>query len=68
MLLGNVVQAAGDDQVAILGGLAAMLLAGGVMYFSYFLGPEARRQRESKQRTAGKIIPASTPITHDRAA
>ena len=68
MLLGNVVQAAGDDQVAILGGLAAMLLAGGVMYFSYFIGPEARRLRESRKRTAGKIMSATNPITHDRAA
>lgn len=68
MLLGNVVQAAGDDQVAILGGLAAMLVAGGVMYFSYFLGPEARKQRQSKQRTAGKIMPATSPMAQDRAA
>lgn len=68
MLLGNVIQTAGDDQVAILGGLAAMLLAGGVMYFSYFLGPEARRQRESRKQTVGKIVPATAPLSRDRAA
>lgn len=65
MLLANVLQSAGDDQIAVVGGLAAIFLAGGVMYFSYFLGPEARKQR-AKQRTAGRITPV--PIPRDRAA
>ncbi|HET6423152.1 MAG TPA: hypothetical protein VFG20_05680 [Planctomycetaceae bacterium] len=67
MLLADVLRSTGDDQVAILGGLAAMFLAGGVMYFSYFLGPEARQQRAARKLSAGKIAPAS-PIRRDRAA
>lgn len=67
MLLANILQSTGDDRVAILGGLAAMFLAGGVMYFSYFLGPEARQQRAARKLTAGKITPAA-PIRQDRAA
>ncbi len=68
MLLANLLQTTSDDQTAILGGLIAMFLAGGVMYLSYFVGPEARRQRELSRALAIRPMRPKTQHIHDRAA
>ncbi len=68
MLIANLLQSAGDDQVAIVGGLAAMFVAGGVMYFSYFLGPEARKQRAAQRNRAIRPLSEKTVVVRDRAA
>lgn len=68
MLLANLFQTASDDQTAILGGLIAMFLAGGVMYLSYFIGPEARRQRTLSRAVAVRPLPQPVKSRHDRAA
>jgi hypothetical protein len=68
MLLANLLQSANDDQVALVGGLAAMFVAGGVMYFSYFLGPEARKQRMARRAEAIRPMNAPSPLVRDRAA
>ncbi len=68
MLLANLAQSASDDQTAIIGGLVAMFLAGGVMYLSYFVGPEARRQRALSRALAVRPLPQSVPQVRDRAA
>lgn len=57
-----------DDQVAMIGGLVAMFLAGGVMYLSYFVGPEARRQRAQARNQAIRPLPQPSRSAHDRAA
>ncbi len=68
MLLANLLQSSSDDQVAVIGGLVAMFLAGGVMYLSYFIGPEARRQRALSRAMAVRPMPQSSRQVHDRAA
>lgn len=68
MLFANLLQSASDDQVAVIGGLVAMFLAGGVMYLSYFVGPEARKERSLARAHAVRPLPQSTRTAHDRAA
>lgn len=68
MLFANLLQSANDDQTAIVGGLVAMFLAGGVMYLSYFVGPEARRQRALSRALAVRTMPRQSQPIHDRAA
>lgn len=68
MLLANLLQTTSDDQTAIIGGLVAMFLAGGVMYLSYFVGPEARRQRVLARAMAVRPMPQPPKQRHDRAA
>lgn len=60
-------QNASDDQIALMGCAAALLLSGGLMYVSYFLGqgraqagkqsetlpfPESKSQPDSSRRVA----------------
>lgn len=68
MLFANLLQSANDDQTAIVGGLVAMFLAGGVMYLSYFAGPEARRQRALSRALSVRPMPRQSQPIHDRAA
>lgn len=67
-MLANLIQSLGDDQTAILGGLAAMFAAGGVMYLSYFVGPVARQERLQRREQAVRQQPQPIRRAEDRAA
>ena len=67
----NLMQGAGDDQVALIGCLVALVVSVGLMYLSFFVGPAARKQ--AKEADSGRTIqkfpmrPAVDP-SHERAA
>ncbi len=47
----QLLQSASDDQIALMGCAAAILVSGFMMYVSYFFGPIARQERqEAMQR------------------
>jgi hypothetical protein len=63
----NLLQALPDDQTALLGCAGALLVAGAMMYVSYFVGPARRRELQAGQ----SLLPtAPQPIrrAEDRAA
>ena len=63
----NVLQTASDDQMAILGCVAALLAAGTLMYLSYFVGPARRRELARRHRPV-TLVPQPLRHADDRAA
>lgn len=66
-------QNASDDQIALIGCLAALAGSMAIMYVSYFIGPAGRQARAADSQQATRPFPnRSTNIpsekNHDRAA
>ena len=67
----NLMQGAGDDQVALIGCLVALVGSAGLMYLSFFVGPAARKQaREADSERTVKQIPMRPAVdpARERAA
>ncbi len=69
----NLFQNASDDQVALIGCLAALAGSMALMYLSYFVGPAARRTSSDNTRNSTQTIVAipsgiTADVSRDRAA
>ena len=52
----NIVQNVSDDQLALIGCLAALTGSMVIMYFSYFISSAARRARSENDLEANRIL------------
>jgi hypothetical protein len=64
----NLLQGAGDDQIALLGCLVALVGSSGLMYLSFFVGPANRQAQKNRSAEIHQMPVRTVDPTRERAA